>query len=369
MKIAFLGDIYLDKAYLECKGDLLLDIKSELDKCDFVVANLESPVTAGTDRLRKIGPNLKMSHLPNEILDSIDIFSLANNHMMDFSSSGLTDTIKYLESKGKRYFGAGVDLNTAFKETVISKNNVTVALIGMAEDEFSLTFGNYPGVAPLNPIYSYNRIASAVTKYDHVIIFIHGGNEFSSLPSPKYRQLCKMYVDMGVSSVISSHTHIVGPIEEYKSKPIFYSLGNCLFNSKKPPKGWLEGLVVNLELSKKAINYTYFGFKQAVSIGGTMKLSNSDHCSFYVDLTAMSASINDKDIYLKLWDDFLVENSEKYLFRVCSPVFFKGAYTVFSRLKINKLLYTSQSKLLKQNYISCESHREVVLDSFSKEEK
>jgi len=367
MNVIFLGDIYLDDDYLKCEADLLLGINNVLNEADFVVANLESPITCSDKSISKIGPNLKMIKLPESIIDSIDIFSLANNHIMDYSVDGLADTINYLESKGKQYFGGGYNISDAYSEIVLEKGGRKVALIGMAENEFSLSFGNEAGVAPVDPIYSYHYVAAVIAKYDDVILFIHGGNEFSSLPSPRYRKLCHMYIDMGITSIVSSHTHIIGPVEEYKGKPIFYSLGNCLFNSDKAIFGWEYGIIAKLSFTDNCLQYDYVPFEQSIKHNGIRGISGIEREEFERDFMALCNSITNKDEYVLRWEEFVMQNSDAYLFRVTSPFTFKGAYRLFKLLGIHKIFYKGQSRLLKNNYISCESHREVILHSLTRE--
>ncbi|MEF1277961.1 CapA family protein [Vibrio fortis] len=369
MKIAFLGDVYIDGEYIKCEENLLAGLGEVLKSADFIIANLEAPITSSEEKMSKIGPNLKMSELPNEVLDMIDAFSLANNHIMDYSEAGLNDTIAYLKSKGKLFFGAGNCLENAYKEVVFEHDGSEVAVIGMAENEFSLTFGEHPGVAPLDPIYSYKYISEAVKRYENVYLFIHGGNEFSSLPSPRYKRLCQMYIDMGVASVISSHTHTIGPIENYKGKPIFYSLGNCLFNNKKPPKGWGRGLIALLEVSKDSIVYDHFPFKQSVANSGASLLTSNEKDIFELSFTSLCNDVLNPEKYSNMWIDYIDKNARLYLFRLSTPFIFKGAYRILSLLKLDKIFYSLNTRLLKLNYISCESHREVVISSLSKEKK
>lgn len=367
MNVIFLGDIYLDEDYLKCDAKLLLGLDTTLKDADFVVANLESPITLSEKTIAKVGPNLKMVKLPEDILKSIDIFSLANNHMMDYSVEGLIDTMAYLDSRGKQYFGAGVDIDNAYREVVLEKNERKVALIGMAENEFSLTFGSEPGVAPIDPIYAYSSVSAAISKYEHVVLFIHGGNEFSSLPSPRYRRLCHMFIDMGVAAIISSHTHIIGPIEQYRGKPIFYSLGNFLFNSNKDIFGWEYGLIAKLNFNADDVRFSYIPFEQSIRTHGAKIISGMARDKFECEFILLCNSITNKDEYDELWDVFVKLNSENYLFRVTSPFIFKGAYRIFKLLGIQSIFYKGKSRLLKNNYISCESHREVVLHSLTRE--
>uniref|UniRef100_E6XG24 Capsule synthesis protein, CapA n=1 Tax=Shewanella putrefaciens (strain 200) TaxID=399804 RepID=E6XG24_SHEP2 len=366
MNVAFIGDIYLDDGLIKCDKDLLAGVRDEINAADFVVANLEAPVTNSNKKLNKIGPNLKMCELPRHLLDSIDVFSLANNHIMDYEYDGLRETLSYLHNNDKLYFGAGVNINDAYREVVVTKGDVSVALIGMAENEFSLTFGDEPGVAPLDPLFSYKYIKNAVNRYEHVVLFIHGGNEFSSLPSPKYRQLCKMFIDMGASAVISSHTHIVGPIELYNGRPIFYSLGNCIFNNDKPPQGWNIGLIALLSITENKISYSYHFFGQNRRNDGVMILCDDELQKIKEHHKLLCQDISDIHKYTSMWSDYIDKHSEQYFFRAFFPFIFRGAYRIVRVLKMSYFVFNKKSELFKQNYISCESHREILTEAIKR---
>ena len=46
--------------------------------------------------------------------------------------------------------------------------------------------------------------------------------------------MAKQYIDAGADLVIGSHPHVLQGISYYKEKPIFYSLGNFIFNRDIP---------------------------------------------------------------------------------------------------------------------------------------
>lgn len=55
--------------------------------------------------------------------------------------------------------------------------------------------------------------------------------------------MAHQYIDAGADAVIGSHPHVLQGIEYYQGKPIFYSLGNFIFNNSA-----YESIVVELEL-------------------------------------------------------------------------------------------------------------------------
>ena len=106
MRLNFFGDVCLDGIDTESFSidQRILDLAASAD-CN--VANLESPLTRSSDGLPYQAHLIKAEPKPSEILKLIEIFSLANNHIMDYQASGLWDTIAFLQQLGKAYFGAG----------------------------------------------------------------------------------------------------------------------------------------------------------------------------------------------------------------------------------------------------------------------
>ena len=64
--------------------------------------------------------------------------------------------------------------------------------------------------------------------------------------------LAHQFVDAGASGVFGSHPHVVAESEYYKGAPIYYSLGNMIFD-----QFWMDsvthGLLVRVEFTKKGV--------------------------------------------------------------------------------------------------------------------
>jgi len=62
-------------------------------------------------------------------------------------------------------------------------------------------------------------------------VVFHWSSELLDTPKLYQKILARYAIDHGASVVIGHHPHVVQPIEFYKGKPIFYSLGNFIFGS------------------------------------------------------------------------------------------------------------------------------------------
>jgi poly-gamma-glutamate synthesis protein (capsule biosynthesis protein) len=85
-------------------------------------------------------------------------------------------------------------------------------------------------IGPYPP--NISAIKALKKKYPNysIIVNIHWGIENVYFPEPKKRDLAYEIIDAGVDLLIGHHPHIVQPIEMYKGKYIFYSLGNFYFH-------------------------------------------------------------------------------------------------------------------------------------------
>lgn len=67
----------------------------------------------------------------------------------------------------------------------------------------------------------------------------------------------RQFIDAGADIVIGSHPHVVEPIEIYQNKPIFYSLGNFIFDqifSEQVQQSLMLSMVFQKDTIEIAIN-------------------------------------------------------------------------------------------------------------------
>jgi len=69
-------------------------------------------------------------------------------------------------------------------------------------------------------------------------------------PDWKQQDLSSKFIDAGADLVIGSHPHVIEPIETYKDKFIFYSLGNFIFDQYFSPET-MQGLALKINFVKK----------------------------------------------------------------------------------------------------------------------
>jgi poly-gamma-glutamate synthesis protein (capsule biosynthesis protein) len=241
-----------DRVSLLAFGDMLLDryIKKTIDKygTDYPFQNIKSSLTGNdltlanlegvfTDfKPNKASPNMTSFTFDPKLVPAIknlgfNILLEANNHSQDFGKAGLAQSQAYLEQNGIDCFGTYS--NEGKISTIKDINGIKIGFVGYDE------FGN-----------SFDDVIAEIKKLkpevDHVVIFAHWGIEYQTNSSDDQRQKGRQFIDAGADLVLGGHPHVVQPLEIYKSKLIFYSLGNFVFDqvfSQSVQRGLAVGAV------------------------------------------------------------------------------------------------------------------------------
>lgn len=184
------------------------------------------------------------SFVPQLLRDSgIEAVSLANNHSLDTKDIGYRDTQNALEKVGIAHFGGyRMTIDTYFK-TTIGTTTVIVYGINMISSSWD------EQVAFDTTVALRKQFPEAM-----LIAYIHWGNEYDHAQNIIQRTFAHNLIDRGVNTIIGSHPHVVQGVELYANTPIFYSLGNAIFDqyfSLGVEKGFL------LSVDKKSGKYLF----------------------------------------------------------------------------------------------------------------
>ncbi len=76
------------------------------------------------------------------------------------------------------------------------------------------------------------KIRLAKTLADWVIINVHWGIELADWADSKQRDMAEWMVEQGADVIIGHHPHVVQPPECIHGRPVFFSLGNHVFDQK-----------------------------------------------------------------------------------------------------------------------------------------
>jgi poly-gamma-glutamate synthesis protein (capsule biosynthesis protein) len=275
IQILFTGDLMFDRGiryYAKKNGGnefIFEKIYYLLINNDLVVSNLEGPITAAKSISSGTVPGSANNYIftfnPSTAKtlyrENIKLVSLANNHILNFGQHGLNSTKKYLDTAGIEYFGAPNGQKSVIKE-------ISGVKIGF------VSYNEFYGGNEEEQKAVLEEIKDIKQKSDLVIVFSHWGPEYRLTPADAVKDLAHKFIDGGADLIIGSHPHVAEPMEEYKGKRIYYSLGNFVFDQyfdENVRNGM--GVVVRVNLETKQLNFEEIKF-YLESGGQTIKLSN-----------------------------------------------------------------------------------------------
>lgn len=373
MKIVIGADIVPTESNMKCFEEgrinelLSEDLYNKLKAADFRIFNLETPLTDEETPIKKCGPNLIASINSIVGLKKIgsNLFTLANNHIMDQGIQGLETTINVLKSNGIDYIGVGENLEKVKHSYVIENNNKKIGIYACAEHEFSIADENNPGANPFDPYESMDHIAELKKRCDYVVVLYHGGKEHYRYPSPLLQKICRKMVDKGADLVIAQHTHCIGCEEKYNNGTIVYGQGNFLFDAANN-EYWNTSLLIELSIELHKVKITYVPLCKS---GKGVRLANCDEELEILDaFYKRSKNIKNPQFVKYKYREFALSMKKTYINKLCGVnIFFRIADKICGH-KLRRRI--KESRLLAiQNYIECESHRELVLCALKMDDK
>lgn len=230
------------------------EVRSYLERADLTIANLETPITeGGTAAVKQYAYRSSPKALPAFKEAGFDLVSLSNNHILDYGTEGLLDTLQHLDKFEIGRFGAGRNSEEAFAPAIVEKNGIKLAFLGFSKvvPHTDWKAGrSRPGVADTYALEApLAAIAKAREIADLVIVLPHWGVEREDKPESYQREFARSYIDAGADLVIGSHPHVLQGFEQYKGKWIVYSLGNFIFTMNENSQTW-ETVILDAVCSK-----------------------------------------------------------------------------------------------------------------------
>lgn len=249
LDIVFVGDIMLDRAVAErAKTNgfeaLFENITSVFNEADIIIGNLEGTITENDSISSKNNSILRFTFGTTTASFLKDLgftgVSLANNHALDFGGLGFEDTVKFLTNVG--IFSFGSPRNDGKPSATIKRGEEDICFVGyhslFVED-----------VTPINV-----EIKKIKPNCDFLVVVAHWGAEYQDEENESQQREGRGFIDAGADLIIGGHPHVIQPVEIYKGKPIFYSLGNFMFDQDFSV-ATKQGLAIRMTLSKDSENY------------------------------------------------------------------------------------------------------------------
>ncbi len=242
-KIVFTGDVelseYVQSNYSSKGADGVCspEVQSLLRDATFTMINNEFCFSErgqkAPDKQYTFRVNPSYVSLFNDL--GVDIAGLANNHVLDYGKDALTDTFTTLSNAGIEYTGAGNSVDEAAK--LIIKTDAKGRKYGFLAASHVIPVASW-NVESSQPgefcFYDETRLLEAIqaadSQVDYLFVMVHWGVEHTTELTDYQTNDGHKFIDAGADAVIGMHSHCLQPVEMYNGKPIFYSLGNFIFN-------------------------------------------------------------------------------------------------------------------------------------------
>lgn len=257
-------------------------------------------------------------------------------------------------------------ISTIKIENINQKEKGTLAIVNCCEHEFSIATATTAGANPLNPIQQYYNIQEARTKADYVLVIVHGGHEHYALPSPRMKETYRFFIDAGADAIINHHQHCYSGYEIYHGKPIFYGLGNLLFDHKSERHGpWNEGFMVSLRLDKQTLpQFELYPYTQCNERPSVIPMNEAERKIFAERIDKLNQIISNEDQLNTTFETWAQKTSRNFLVpfqpyctRTAKRLFVHGLLPSFiTRKKRYQIL----------NYLNCEAHLDKLRTVVSK---
>ena len=234
------GPIARPRAFGDVWGDALELLASEAP--DARIVNLETSVTTSeTPEPKRVNYRMHPGNVPALTAAGIDCCALANNHVRDWGTAGLLETLDTLARAGIAVAGAGRDVASARAPAVLATSGpgrVLVFAFGTTDSGIPREWAagtTSPGVHLLEDpgpeaLAAIARLVhSAKQTGDLAVASVHWGPNWGyEVPRSRRRFAHGLIEEAGIDVVHGHSSHHPMGIEVHRARPILYGCGDFL---------------------------------------------------------------------------------------------------------------------------------------------
>lgn len=207
-----------------------------LQQTDINIVNLEAALTNSNKKVDKVF-NFKAS--PDKVKTlveaKISAVSLANNHILDFDTEGLLETVSSLTNAGIQYTGAGLNSEEAARPAIIHCKNIRLGLLSFTDNERRWKAGpecrgtNYIDISDSK---DKKRALIAVQQLrkdvELLVVSLHWGPNMQEEPPALFVDFAHQLIKEGADIIHGHSAHIFQAIEVYQNKLVLYDTGDFI---------------------------------------------------------------------------------------------------------------------------------------------
>lgn len=264
MVILFTGDVLLDRgvrreSVRHGRPWIFAEVAPLFQKADATVINLECPLTEVSTPLGKrfiFRADTCMASVMRHA--GITHATLANNHSNDQGFQGLRSTVESLIQAGITPMGYDDDTRPSISPTLIQKGDLTAALFCAVLIPIENWMPEHSDTVPCQT--NVTRLARVIRAYrsrhpsHHIICVLHWGIEFQPYATPQQIRQAQVLCAAGADAIIGHHPHVVQPQRRFDRIPVFYSLGNFVFDQQTPETN--QAIVARIILRQDTLKTT-----------------------------------------------------------------------------------------------------------------
>ena len=228
-RILFTGDVLLARnvqAEIEQKKiSPWIYMEKLFHSADLVIGNFEGAV--GGEIVDTMPPssspvfNVPEAYIKLLSAAGFNALSVENNHSFDMGDRGKANTIEALQKNGLTPLGYN---NSPWFFKV---NGVTVSVVAV-----NLVPGRNGQRQEIPSVEIRQKLRLARSLSGMVVVYIHWGSELLQWPNQYQRDAAAFLVSNGADLIIGCHPHVIQEPEMVMGKPVFFSIGNHLFDQK-----------------------------------------------------------------------------------------------------------------------------------------
>ncbi len=224
------------------------------DPAALKVMNLETSITRSDERAPGKAVHYRMHPANVDVLRvaAVDVWALANNHVLDHGLEGLEETLTVLGGAGLTTTGAGRDEAQAWRAVRVARpgarHGVVVCSVAHVSSGVPLTWSASrlrPGVALLPDLDEATagalaeRVAAQSRPGDLRLVSVHWGSNWGYEVPSEHRAFAHRLVDGGIDVVHGHSSHHPRPVEVHRGRLVIYGCGDLL-NDYEGIRGYEE---------------------------------------------------------------------------------------------------------------------------------
>jgi poly-gamma-glutamate capsule biosynthesis protein CapA/YwtB (metallophosphatase superfamily) len=236
--LAFGGDINFagrTRRLLRDPATAFGPIAAVLRSADFAAVNLETAVTGrGTPQPKTFHFRAPASAFTALRAAGIDLVTMANNHVLDYGTTGLMDAMAAARAARFPYVGIGLNAAAAWAPYLTTIKGIRIAVIGVSQvAELASSWvatASRPGEANVIDMgRTLVAVRSAKRLADVVIVFMHWGTEGQACPDANQLSLARRLAAAGASIIVGAHAHMLQGSGWLGHTFVAYGMGNFLW--------------------------------------------------------------------------------------------------------------------------------------------